>query len=227
MSFPKRAQTTPEAQSKTPRSQKEVADQTEAAQVQTTPETLKKELRDRYLKKRLEMSEGQWMQASDAIRERVLAFFKIQKAGIVHCFYPLINRREVDTRPIMTGLIEQGWTLCLPKTDLQSGTMTSIRVSDLDQLESKKFGLQEPMEGEEIAPDCLDAVILPCVAMDCFGGRIGYGGGFYDRYLQDVQAVTIAPCFELCLHPDRIPLEATDQMVDWIFTEKRGIQASK
>jgi len=106
----------------------------------------------------------------------------MQNAKNVACYLSIQN--EIDTTPILEYLFKNAKVCYLPVMDpLQFGKMDFIRYFDNDPLKTNRFHIQEPLftPSKLIAPEALDLVIVPLVAFDKQGRRIGTGGGFYDR----------------------------------------------
>ncbi len=89
-----------------------------------------------------------------------------------------------------------------------------------------RFGMMEPDSGSpELDPAALDVVLVPGIAFDREGGRLGFGGGFYDRLLATTGAVRVGIAHECCL-ADRLPCTETDLRMDWIATPSQIIECS-
>ena len=94
-----------------------------------------------------------------------------------------------------------------------------------DPVSAAAFGALEPRDGAAIPPEELDVVIAPGLAFDQTGHRIGYGGGFYDRFLRRApRALRVGICFEVQL-VDAVPAGVRDEIVDAIVTEGRTVWA--
>ncbi|BBW95595.1 5-formyltetrahydrofolate cyclo-ligase [Geobacillus sp. FSL W8-0032] len=128
---------------------------------------------------------------------------------------------EVATAPIIERAWQEGKTVAVPKCDPLTKTMTFRRLASFAQLEKAYAGLLEPIEEQTTAIDRdeLDLILVPGVCFTKTGYRIGYGGGYYDRYLPGVAAVTAALAYSFQIL-DRIPVEAHDVPVTAIITEQ-------
>lgn len=156
-----------------------------------------------------------------AISERVLAESVYQNAKTVFCYCS--SGSEIDTYGILNDALKQGKRLCLPRT-VGRGLMEACRVDDLKQLHAGKYGILEPDESCEIvAPDALDLCIVPCLAADLSGYRLGYGGGYYDRYLPRTEAVRMLLCAQSRIFP-HIPVQEHDISCDILITESQVIR---
>lgn len=133
---------------------------------------------------------------------------------------------EVDTRPLITAALREGRRLVLPRVNRERRALDLFRITDpATDLAPGVWGIPEP-QPDRCAPAAiadLDCLILPGVAFDRQGGRLGYGGGFYDRILEALsptqRAATIAVAFELQL-VTQVPCEPHDLTVAHLCTER-------
>lgn len=121
-------------------------------------------------------------------------------------------RGEFDTSIINKRILEDKKTLLLPKT-YGKGHMKAYKVSNLHKLKENKFGLKEPEEGEEFEPDL---IIVPGIAFDKEGNRLGFGAGYYDRFLSEKKANTLAFCYDFQII-EKLSKEEHDIPVDEIY----------
>lgn len=132
---------------------------------------------------------------------------------------------EVNTHNIINYALKEGKTICVPKIIDKSKGMDLFKIEDLSSLSPEYCGILEPQVNlGTLSIDCVDLIIVPGLAFDMRGGRIGYGGGFYDRLLAsssaDVSKVALAYEFQVF---DKIPTDKWDKGVDMIMTEERII----
>ncbi|HHW71482.1 MAG TPA: 5-formyltetrahydrofolate cyclo-ligase [Clostridiales bacterium] len=132
---------------------------------------------------------------------------------------------EVNTHNIINYALKEGKTICVPKIIDKSKGMALFKIEDLSSLSPGYCGILEPQVNlGTLSIDCVDLIIVPGLAFDMRGGRIGYGGGFYDRLLAsssaDVSKVALAYEFQVF---DKIPTDKWDKGVDMIMTEERII----
>lgn len=132
--------------------------------------------------------------------------------------------REVDLDPLISEWINAGVRVAAPRCDWDAGTLDAVRLASLDDVEVRRHGVREAAGGDIIAPDDLGLVLVPGVAFDPDGGRLGRGGGFYDRFLagapKSVRRVGV--CFEAQV-VDHVPREAHDALVEGVVTESGWI----
>lgn len=130
-------------------------------------------------------------------------------------------RNEVKTNHIINDCIMSGKTLVLPKTVKVNNELLPCIVKDLSELKKGVFGIMEP-EGDRIADkNNIDLIIVPGVAFDKNGYRIGYGAGYYDRFLKDYKGIKAGICYSFQVIENTFPDEY-DICMDYLITE-RGI----
>lgn len=157
--------------------------------------------------------------ADAAICARVMAMDAFARARAVLAFYPTPG--EPDIRPLLEMILFSGRTLLLPRTQ-GGGEMRALRVRSLGELERRApYGLYEPPEDTE--EGTAELAIVPGVAFDADGYRLGHGGGYYDRYLAGFAGGTIGVCHDARVLA-RVPRQAHDRPVQWIVTQDRTIE---
>lgn len=105
----------------------------------------------------------------------------------IFSYYPLEASHEPNTFLFTDYLAFQfpGIQICYPKIDTSTGVMDAVAVDDNCIFETNQYNIPEPLSGDRIAPLYIDMVILPLLAFDLQGFRVGYGKGFYDKFLSD------------------------------------------
>jgi 5-formyltetrahydrofolate cyclo-ligase len=140
-----------------------------------------------------------------------------------------ISRRpEVDTWQIIRKGWQEGKRIVVPRCFPKERSMNFHVIESFTQLENVYLDLYEPklLETEEVRKEEIDLLIVPGVAFHQSGYRIGFGGGYYDRYLQDYQGKTVSLAFS-CQLIDHIPNEPHDIPVQQIITEHEFINCTK
>jgi 5-formyltetrahydrofolate cyclo-ligase len=164
---------------------------------------------------------------SGRIAQRVADLEPLARARSVCLFWPIEDRHEVDLRPLDATLRQRGVRVAYPGIDPETGAMTFRFVSAPDAMEEQGFGFREPSLREpEAQPGEIDAIIVPALALDPRGHRIGYGAGYYDRVLPRYAppAVTVAVAFDFQLVAE-VPESPVDIRVAWIVTDARTLAA--
>ena len=183
----------------------------------------KRAAREQALSRRDALSPERRGRLSAAICARAAALPELEAAGVLLLFGSF--RTEIDTSPLIAWALARGRLVCLPRV-LAPHVMAAYRVRDVSaDLEPGAWGIPEPRDGlAEVAPEAIDAVVVPGAAFDCEGRRCGYGGGFYDTYLPLTRAGVprVALAFEAQI-VDEVACESHDLAVDTIVTELRVI----
>lgn len=182
-------------------------------------------LRRRILAERDRISPPALKEWSLAITARVLDLPVLASAPVV--FVYMHFRSEVRTDALIRDLLDRGRTVCVPLTLPGQSRLLAVRISDPDHEVAPGYcGIPEPLphllESAAISPRDINVVIVPGSVFDPGGGRLGYGGGYYDRFLalEAPAAVRLALAFGLQL-VDKVPAEPHDQFMDWVVTEEK------
>jgi len=149
------------------------------------------------------------------IAERIAAFADAIEAGrIVAGYWPV--RDEADPRALMRALAGRGAALALPRIDAKGAALSFRRWQEGDALTDNHHGIAEPRaEAEVLVPD---VVLVPLLAFDARGHRLGYGGGYYDRTLASLSARAIGVAYS-GQEIDAIAAEPHDRRLDAVVTE--------
>lgn len=129
------------------------------------------------------MTEDEYIESNHKIQSLFFREFGPFSGKVIHSFLPVKKRNEVDTWPIVIALKKEGATLTIPKADLNSLQLTHHIYDSQTRLEENAWGVPEPDCAEEVNPHEIDLVLLPLLAFDERGYRVGYGKGYYDRFL--------------------------------------------
>lgn len=140
----------------------------------------KRAVRRRVLAVRDAMSASERERASARIVDRVMALPEVERASTVMAFWSFGS--EPDTAPIIQSLHARGVLVTLPR--IVAGEVEPLIYAPGDAVTETSFGAWEPSGGEGLDPSAIDVVVTPGVAFDRFGRRVGYGGGFYDRFFR-------------------------------------------
>jgi|SRR5690554_1241025 len=138
-----------------------------------------------------------------------------------HLFLSIKNKKEIDTRYLMHILQGKDKSIVVSRVDFSSNEMKHFLLQENTALKISKYGIPEPVSGIEISPETLDVVFVPLLAFDQTGNRIGYGKGFYDRFLHkcNSDAVFIGVSF---FEPEvEIPHEPTDIPLHYCITPEK------
>ncbi|HEX9391287.1 MAG TPA: 5-formyltetrahydrofolate cyclo-ligase [Usitatibacteraceae bacterium] len=186
----------------------------------------KKLLREQILARRDALAPVVRSAASREMTQRLLAEPGYIKASAVLAYMSFGT--EVDTAAFVTQVLHDGKLLALPRIHKPSQTLRLHRVNRLDELMSGVWGIREPHgEAPAASLDEIDFVLMPGVAFDGRGARLGYGAGYYDRLLAGSprRAQRVAAAFDVQI-VDAVPDDAHDQRLDIIISEDRIIHVA-
>ncbi len=154
-------------------------------------------------------------EAAQAVLSHLRGFAPYAHARCVAAY--MACRGELSLMPVMGDLLARGVALALPRCTAP-GAMTFHRVTRLDRLVPGAYGLMEPSPGcAAVAPEAIDLMLVPGTAFDASGGRIGQGGGYYDRYLPQTRALRVGVCHGFALLA-RVDAQAHDARMDAVIT---------
>lgn len=176
----------------------------------------KADLRAATLAARRAMRAGERLTASRAVAQRLLALPELARASTVLLYAALAE--EADLGTLIGPLHARAVTTVFPR--VRGDRLELVAASDLRTLQLGYRGIQEPV-GPAVDPTTIDAVVVPGVAFDPHGGRLGQGGGHYDRLLPSLPetAVRIGACFACQVVP-AVPREPHDAVVDLVVTDR-------
>ncbi len=161
--------------------------------------------------------------SEDAIFQTLISLPVLQKARTVFCYVSV--GKEPNTHRLIEYLLAEGKAVAVPRCQ-SGGLMDACPLSDFSELLPAPFGLLEPGPATEVVgPERLDLVLAPCVAADAQGGRLGHGGGYYDRFLAKVNCPVLCLCHGPLLLP-KIPMDVYDRKMDAVITEDGLIYSS-
>jgi 5-formyltetrahydrofolate cyclo-ligase len=189
---------------------------------------VKAELRKRMRGLRKALPASACAERSARIVARLGALEPVARARSVALFWPIEERHEVDLRELDARLRERGVRIAYPGVDPETNAMTFRFVANPEAMRVEGLGFREPpADMPEAAPGELDVVIVPALAADPRGHRIGYGAGYYDRMLPRVPApaVSAAVIFDFQLLAE-VPTTEGDVAVDWVVSDARVLRAA-
>ena len=137
---------------------------------------------------------------------------------------------EINTKGIINKALTDNKKIYVPRTEFKTRLMDAVEITSLDNLIESEYGILEPsVEEPHIDPNEIDLIVVPGVAFDRNGGRMGYGAGFYDRYFKKINEDNMKKVIKLALAYDfqileKIPMNEQDVPVNYIITEKEFYQ---
>ena len=180
-------------------------------------------IRERLLAERTAVKATLHDEWSAAIADRLVDLPVWRDARVVHTYVGAVQG-EVATREIVRRALADGKTVVCPRVRWDPRGLESFVIRSLDELVESRRGLWEPdpSRDDPVGGSALDVILVPGLAFDPNGRRIGFGAGLYDRFLSQVDAPRVALAFSLQIQ-DSLPVEPHDEPVDWIVTEGETI----
>lgn len=173
----------------------------------------KKVIRDEIRAKKRAMTEEEIDAAARRLGELFAACDLYRQASTIYGYLPY--NQEVRTVPMLERAMAEGKRIAVPK--VYGNEMKFIYMTDLSRVERGYAGIPEPVEDGPVADDPSALVLMPGLAFDRAGNRLGYGGGFYDRFLAaEPNHPTVALCYEFQVLP-RLETEEFDVPVDLVI----------
>jgi 5-formyltetrahydrofolate cyclo-ligase len=150
----------------------------------------KKELRKIYLEKRKLLTYEDIEHFSEKIAEKFFQTFNLEKINYLHCFLPIEKFNEIDTKLIF----HQIWTAfshietVVPRVNFETGEIENLKFTPVTELVENAWMIHEPAHNELVESTKIDVVLVPLLCFDAQGFRVGYGKGFYDKFLKNCRA---------------------------------------
>lgn len=154
------------------------------------------------------------------------SFYKEAKNIFIYISYD----SEINTKRIINRAINERKNIYVPRTEFDTKLMNAVKINDFSNLVESRYGILEPKKEEPfIDPNELDLIVVPGVAFDKNGGRIGYGAGYYDRYFKRINEENKSRIIKLALIYDfqlidEVPTDEEDVLIDAVLTEKQFIK---
>lgn len=173
----------------------------------------KKELRRQIREQKRAMTEAEIIRRSEALAVKFAASEAYKNAKTIYGYLPY--NQEVRTVPMLEQAIRDGKRVAVPK--VYGDEMKFLYLDNMTQVAKGYAGIPEPIADEPVADDTTALVLMPGLAFDPQGHRIGYGGGFYDKFLAaEPEHPTLALCYDFQLLPS-LETEEHDIPVDYVL----------
>lgn len=157
-------------------------------------------------------------QAADAIVKNILRCIQTTSVSTVMLFLPSFNEPQIDT--VFPLLWNIGIKTAVPVSNTDDFTITPYEINDLNHVIKGAYGIREPYKTVPIPVSAIDVAVIPGVAFGKHGERLGFGKGYYDRFLADFNGIKLGVCYDFQLL-DALPTDNYDVTMNTIITEKR------
>lgn len=146
----------------------------------------KQELRKIYLQKRLTLSRESYLHANQQLVQRFFQDVDFSHINVIHIFLSITKNNEPETWPIITKIKSDypAVRVSLPRVNISTNQLENFYFENKDQLKTNAWGIPEPQYGAPTLVADIDLVLVPLLCFDLAGNRVGYGKGFYDKFLR-------------------------------------------
>ncbi len=194
-----------------------------------TQENDRQKLRKSILAQRDLLTESERREKSVKIVERLWQLEEVENAGSIFVYVNF--RSEVETEELIRQCLARGKVVTVPYTDVKAKALLPIRIMNPDKDLSPGYCSipePDPEDAAKVSAETIDIVIIPGSVFDTNGGRLGYGGGYYDRFLVNdaPQAKRIGLAFEVQV-VEKVPVLPHDQFLDILITEKKTVKITR
>ncbi|RED98877.1 5-formyltetrahydrofolate cyclo-ligase [Marinoscillum furvescens] len=163
-----------------------------------------------------------------AVTQRAISYLLAHQAKCVHLFLPIARNNEFDTWPLLKHLVSEGIKVVVSATDFERETMNHFIYTDDLVFEEDRFAIPTPKSGRTANVMEIDTVLIPLLAADKKGNRIGYGKGYYDRLLAEMSPEVLKIGVSLSPPFDEFPfVESHDVAMDVLVTPYETIETRK
>jgi len=178
----------------------------------------KKQIRNSILKKRREKNKNQIVRKGNLLKEKLFSLEEFRRVNIVMFFVSFDN--EIYTHDMIREASEKK-VVIVPK--ITDSDIFPSRIRNFNDLEKGKYGILEPIENDMINSKDIEVIFVPGIVFDKKGHRIGYGKGYYDKFLKNLDAFKIGLCMDFQII-DKLPNDPWDVKMDMIISEKSIIR---
>ena len=166
----------------------------------------KSQLRKQFLAKRKNISLDALQEHSQAISQQFFQYFDLHQIKTLHIFLPILKQNEINSQLIIQECFQNypHLTLVTSKSNFQTRTMDSYILKNQTQIRENRWGIPEPINAIACSDEIIDMILIPLLVFDEQGFRVGYGKGFYDRFLQKCRTDVIKVGLSLFEPVDKI-----------------------
>lgn len=178
---------------------------------------IKEVIRERMRRRRKTLTYEQVHEKSETIRYKLEGRKAFKEANTIMMY--ISSFKEPETLPIIEHLLEQGKKVIVPVSSTSTNTIVPTYIESISELEKGAYGILEPTIIRPVDTADIDVVVIPGIAFDMHRNRLGFGKGYYDKFLEDIDAKKIALCYDFQIVDD-LPVNEHDIPMDLILTEE-------
>lgn len=179
-------------------------------------------LRKQFLSERMKLDDSEVKKKSACIIDQLIKTDEFKGASVIHTYVSITSKKEADTISLITYCLKSGKRVVVPKM-MDKGELKHIEITTINNLKKNDWGILEPENNNEVNISDVELIVVPMVAADRHRNRLGYGKGYYDRFLSKVDAFKTGLLFEVQFFEELLPVDSFDVPLDKIITEKRII----
>jgi len=180
----------------------------------------KSQIRKKHRALRQELSINDIEDKSLAIANLLLQL-DIWNYAFYHIFLPIEEQKEINTEYILNILAGKDKNIVISKSNFEDYTMSHFLLTDNTSLKKNEYNIPEPIDGISILPQQIDVVFVPLLAFDTSGNRVGYGKGFYDRFLAECRPETLKIGLSFFEAKEEIGVSENDVRLDYCVTPQK------
>lgn len=187
----------------------------------------KAKLREITLARQKSLQQGERSELSRRIARLFFGGVDLSGTRVIHCYIPIEKFKEIDTTPVFNKLWRDFPEIqtFVPRVNFESGEIDNVRFGPASTLAENLWGIHEPADVEDVDTAKIDLVLVPGLAFDLLGHRVGYGRGFYDRFLAKCRADCIKIGLSYFEPVERIgDTHAGDATLDFLITPRNIIK---
>ncbi len=177
----------------------------------------KRLIRNRILSVRNSLPPERAKEGSKLVFQNLRKLPIFNTAETIHT-YVSSKKNEVDTIEIINYLLSAGKRVVVPVVDRDKKVLRHSELKNISELKESTFGILEPEQIREVNLNEIELVLVPAIAVDRFGNRVGFGGGYYDKFLSQVDCPKVALVYDFQV-VDKIEASPNDVAVDFVVTE--------
>ncbi len=178
---------------------------------------IKEVIRERMRRRRKTLTYDQVHEKSETIRYKLEGKKAFKDAGTIMMY--ISAYKEPETLPVIEHLLEQGKRVIVPVSSTETNTIVPTYIETTSELEKGAYGILEPTIIRPVNKKDIDIIVMPGIAFDMHRNRLGFGKGYYDKFLKDTNAKKIALCYDFQIIDD-LPIDDHDIPMDLILTEE-------
>jgi 5-formyltetrahydrofolate cyclo-ligase len=181
----------------------------------------KHQIRNKIRQKRETLSKDFVQTSSKIIHDFLFSLTQYKQAKMIMPYIAFNN--EVETLPIIENAFQNGKSICVSQIIKENKTIIPLKIKSVQDIDFS-IKIPQPKNGEICNIEDMDISIIPGIAFDIYGNRIGFGAGYYDKFLSNFKKIKIAIAFDFQVLEEKIPVYPYDIPMDIIITEKRIIK---